>query len=86
MPDDSTKHDALYEAHQRVCQLEALNATLAAQLDRQARVVEAAQTWNNCKYGSDEESVAGMRLSEIVNDYDDSMAQLVREECCHFQD
>jgi hypothetical protein len=64
------------DAIRRIQQLEALNATLAAQVDRQAKVVEAAQTWNNCKYGSDEESVAGMRLSEIVNDYDDAMAQL----------
>lgn len=40
---DSAKHDALYDARQRIAQLEALNATLAAQLDRQAAVVQAAK-------------------------------------------
>ena len=46
---DSQKHDALYEAHQRIRQLEQLNATLAAEIDRMTPVIEAA--WIAMRFG-----------------------------------
>lgn len=36
------------ERDKRIAQLEALNATLAAQIDRQAKVVKAAQCFYSC--------------------------------------
>lgn len=59
----------------RIKQLERLSAGLAAEIDLARPVVEAAQSWNNCEYGSDEEEVAGMRLSEIVNAYEAAKEQ-----------
>jgi hypothetical protein len=61
----------LYDvAIRRIHQLEALNATLAAQVDRQAKVVEAAQYWYN--NGRDWST----RLAGAVATYEEQMAQL----------
>jgi hypothetical protein len=61
-------HDAI----RRISELERLNSALATEIDRQRLVVQAAQAWNITEYGSDEEAVQAMRLSEIVNIYEAS--------------
>lgn len=55
---------------ERIRQLEQLNSTLAAEIDKMRPIVEAAQYWNGCDYGSHQESRAAMRLSEVVNTYE----------------
>lgn len=67
------------DAIRRIQQLEALNATLAAQVDRQAKVVEAAVDWAGTEYGADDESSAAASLVAIINTYQESMAQLAKE-------
>jgi hypothetical protein len=79
IPDDSTKHDALYRAHQRVGQLEALNAALAAQVDRMRPVVDIAIEWADAEDGSDDEKSAGAALVWEVGHYKEQMAQLAKE-------
>jgi hypothetical protein len=71
--DDGAKHDTLYQAHQRIQQLEKFNAKLAAQIDRQAKVVDAALHWYNGKSGW------SVRLSEAVCTYKQAMAQLAKD-------
>jgi hypothetical protein len=67
------------DAVKRIQQLEALNATLAAQVDRQAKVVEAGVDWADTEYGTDDESSAATSLVAVVNTYQELMAQLAKE-------
>lgn len=71
---DSAKHDALYEACQRVRQLEALNAILAAQVDRQAKVVDAVLVAFHRGGGFTQQSATA------CDDYVTAMAQLAKGE------
>jgi hypothetical protein len=73
-PNDSAKHDALYEAHGRVGALERLNSQLAAQVDRQAKVVDAAIEW-----ADHAGPLRVQRLGQAVATYDMAMAQLGKE-------
>jgi hypothetical protein len=63
----------------RIAALEKLNAELAAQVDRQARVVDAAIDWADTEYGSDDENSAAAALVAVVNTYQEYMAQLAKE-------
>jgi hypothetical protein len=73
----------LYELYkgalERIRQLEALNAALAAQVDRQGKVIEAAIDWADTEYGSDDEDSAAAALVAVVNTYQEQMAQLAKE-------
>lgn len=72
---------ALYhDAIKRIQQLERLNATLSAQVDRQARVVDAAIEWADTEYGTNDESSAGAALVAVVNTYQEQMAALAKGE------
>jgi hypothetical protein len=80
--DDSAKHDALYQARQRIQQLEKFNATLAAQVDRQAKVVEAAQVLSRSLRRHDPASWSGTEeaLERMVTEYEAAMAQLAKDD------
>lgn len=63
----------------RIQQLERLNASLSAQVDRQARVVEAAITWNETNYRNQQEiEIALDALSETCDSYQAAMAALAK--------
>lgn len=64
------------EYERRIRQLETLNATLAAQVDRQAKVVEAAHLVANGEFGHGYSTVDA--LTETVKAYDTAMAQLAK--------
>ena len=79
------------ERDTRIRQLEQLNTTLAAQIDRMRPVVDAVRDDNDNDYKY------RARLRRTIVLYDAAMAQLSREppdstahldndECCHFQD
>jgi hypothetical protein len=73
-PDDGAKHDVLYEAHQHISQLEALNTLLAEQVDRMDKVVKAAKTW-----AGDDKGFTRIALRTAVINYMGEMAQLAKE-------
>jgi chromosome segregation ATPase len=72
--EDAARHDELYQARQRIEQLERLNATLAAHVDRQAKVVEAVFEAFNRGGGFTEQ------LAAACDDYVTAMAQLAKGE------
>ena len=64
----------------RVKQLEDLSATLAAQLDRQRGVVEAALVWNRTNYRNQNEIDKVLdALGNACDKYESDMAQLTKE-------
>jgi hypothetical protein len=71
--DDSAKRDALYQAHQRIQQLEKFNATLAAQVDRMASVVNVVEGYVE----RDRELPLG--LLDAFLTYQRQMAQLAKD-------
>lgn len=73
---DSAKHDALYDAHQRIAQLEALNATLAAQIDRMTLVVDAAGVVADGPFGHGYSSIEV--LIAKVRTYEQQMTALAK--------
>lgn len=56
------------EYETRVKQLEKLNATLAAEIDRMRPVVEAAVEWGRYSYGKPDHD----ELLQVVTDYEES--------------
>lgn len=68
--------DETYQAWERVRQLERLNATLAAQVDRQAKVVDAARriTTNGMS------TQLYLQLQKSIDDYDAAIGQLVKDD------
>ena len=62
------------ERDERIRQLEQLNATLAAQVDRMRPVVDAAQKWSNTYDDGAEDTP----LLEAVTEYYGQMAQLAK--------
>jgi hypothetical protein len=67
------------DAVKRIQQLEALNATLAAQVDRQARVVEAALAITRSLRGTADWSAEESALEYAARMYQQHMAQLAEE-------
>jgi hypothetical protein len=78
----SLYHDAI----RRIQQLEALNATLAAQVDRMRPVVDTALVVARAVRETTDWTVGEAALEYAARVYQEHMARLVREECCHFQD
>jgi hypothetical protein len=74
------------DAIRRIQQLEALNATLAAQVDRMRPVVDTALVVARAVRETTDWTVGEAALEYAARVYQEHMAQLVREECCHFQD
>jgi hypothetical protein len=68
---------AVYD--QRIQQLEQLNATLAAQIDRQTKVVDAARLWNSINHRDTEGVERSLAiLGDKCDEYDAAIAQLAR--------
>jgi hypothetical protein len=67
---------------QRIQQLEELNAVLAAQVDRQAKVVDAAQVLSRSLRRHDPASWSGTEkaLERMVTEYEAAMAQLAKDD------
>ena len=62
------------ERDERVRQLERLNAGLAEQVDRMAKVVDAAIEWRDyCVAESDDD-----KLLEAISDYEQQVAELIK--------
>jgi len=68
------RRDETCQLRERVGQLERLNASLAAQVDRQALVVDAAIEWK--KYWLAESD--NDELLEAIDDYERAMAALAK--------
>lgn len=72
-------HGPEAQLRQRIRQLEQLNAQLAAQVDRQARVVDAARLWNSLdRHNSKGRDHALGLLSDACDQYDEQMAELAK--------
>jgi hypothetical protein len=69
--DDGAKHDVLYEAHQRIGQLEALNTLLAEQVDRMRPVVDAVKVFVD--------TGKALPAHLAYSHYEKQMAQLAKE-------
>lgn len=79
-PDDSRKHDALYEAQQRVQQLEQLNSVLAEQLDRMGQVTSAVLAYVNGRRDPTQDRIALLHKVQVVGEwYQQQMAKLAKE-------
>jgi hypothetical protein len=77
--DDSAKHDALYQAHQRIQQLEKFNAKLTAQVERLRPVISAVESYVDCdQYGWDK-TIARQVLITAMTDYRRAMTQLAKD-------
>jgi hypothetical protein len=63
----------------RIRQLEELNKTLAAQVDRMRPVVDVAIEWADAEDGSKDEESAGAALVWEVSNYERQMAQPAKE-------
>ena len=57
-PNDSKRHDALHDATERIRQLEQLNATLAAEIDRMRPVVEAVLAYTDSRRDPTKDRIA----------------------------
>lgn len=68
------------DLNQHIQQLEKLNATLAAQIDRQAKVVKAALDWYYVEDGASRtRGSLGEFLAIAVDNYEQQIAQLARD-------
>jgi hypothetical protein len=76
--ENAVKHDELYQAHQRIRQLEELNATLSTQVDRQAKVVDATVEWATWLRGSTVWTEPESVLEYVVRTYQREMAVLAK--------
>jgi hypothetical protein len=67
--------------NKHIQQLEKLNATLAAQIDRQAKVVEVAQVLSRSLRRHDPASWSGTEeaLERMVTEYEAAMAQPAKD-------
>jgi hypothetical protein len=66
--------DETYQLRERVGQLERLNASLAAQVDRMRPVVEAASQW-----ARDDKGLLRVRLRTAIINYEAEMDKLMKE-------
>jgi hypothetical protein len=75
-----TNEQIIAELQQRVTALYRLNAKLAAQVDRQSRVVDAARLWNSINHRDAEGIERSLSiLSDACDGYDAAMARLAKE-------